>query len=354
MNLLRKYTLLKQFVFTAILLAISTSCNGVKEHRKRPEEGRKNDFAPEEGVVRRDPSDIIRANDKYYIYYTKMVRSEVEKRVKELGVPSTYPAGYHGDVYAAVSTDEGHNWKELGAVVTRGAQGNWDSNSVFTPNVVRYQGKYYLYFTAVGTGFTNQGYTDYNRTAIGVAVADRPEGPFVKKEIPVLESTRDSTKFDSFRVDDSALRIVDGKTWLYYKGRQWGNTPAYTKIGLAIADKPDGVFVRQNNGDPIQNGGHEVLVWEHENHVFSYVHHGHGPQSGTIRRTRLENGREFEAEGAIAGAAPRLNAPGLYRPELTGRASIHGPHRWGIHMKRHGRTHISLHRFTIDMSNWVN
>ena len=67
MNLSNEGTLIKQFASAVILLAICTSCNGVKE----------------------------------------------------LGVPSTYPAGYHGDVYAAVSTDEGHNWKELGAVLIR-------------------------------------------------------------------------------------------------------------------------------------------------------------------------------------------------------------------------------------------
>ena len=179
----------------------------------------------EAGVVRRDPSDVIKVNNKYYVYYTKMVRSVEAKRAKELNIPLTYPEGYHGDVYMAVSENEGHTWKELGAAVSRGPQGTFDSNSCLTPNILVYKKKFYLYYTAVGTGFTNKHFEDKNRTVIGLAVSDSPAGPFKKLKKPVLESSRDNSKFDSYRVDDSSLRVVNGKIYLYYKGRSWKKLP---------------------------------------------------------------------------------------------------------------------------------
>ena len=313
------------------------------------------DVSPQSGVVRRDPSDVIRVNGNYYVYYSKMVRAIEDKRAKKLRIPLNYPAGYHADVFGAVSDDEGHTWKELGPMVIRGEQGNWDSNSVFTPNILCHKNRYYLYFTAVGTSFTNQGYTDFNRTSIGLAIADDPAGPFEKLDKPILESTKDKTRFDSFRVDDSAIRVVDGKIWLYYKGRQWTDTPQNTKMGLAIAEHPVGTYVRANDGKPIQNSGHEVLVWEHDESVYSYVAHGHGPNSGTVRRVpgASSSTQSFDDKAAIVGPAPRLRAPGLYRPELTGHPLPKDSTRWGIQMRRHGGTHISLERFTFDMKTWL-
>ena len=53
----------------------------------------------EEGVTRRDPSDIIKVNDICYVYYTKVIGQS---------------AGYWGDIWYATSTDDGNTWKEEG------------------------------------------------------------------------------------------------------------------------------------------------------------------------------------------------------------------------------------------------
>ena len=42
-------------------------------------------IGPEKGICRRDPSDVIRLDDKYYIFYTKL----------NSGAP-VYPEGYYG------------------------------------------------------------------------------------------------------------------------------------------------------------------------------------------------------------------------------------------------------------------
>ena len=46
----------------------------------------------------------------------------------------------------------------------------------------------------------------------------------------------------------------------YYKGRQQGKSPAQTQLGLAVADKPEGPYIKHPKS-PVIPGNHEVLVW---------------------------------------------------------------------------------------------
>ena len=161
----------------------------------------------EEGVTRRDNSDIIRVDGKYYIYYTKVYGRS---------------PGYWGTVWAAVSEDEGHSWTEIGEVLGKGAKGTWDSQAVFTPNILVENDTYYLYYTGVQPTpgnpegkFENNSVNDF--TAIGVAKADNPAGPFVRYENnPVLTVNKNRSAFDSYRVDDAVLLKRNNQFWLYY------------------------------------------------------------------------------------------------------------------------------------------
>jgi len=212
-----------------------------------------NDLSPTKGVIRRDPSDVIKVDDTYYVYYSKMVLADERARTQKTGTRNLWPEGYNADIWVASSKDEGKTWKEIGPMILRGKKGEWDMQSAFTPNVVRFKGKYYLYYTGCGQGFTNRPDSEIDKTAFGLAISKSPTGPFKKLRSPVFETSPDHSKFDSFRIDDAALRIVKGKVWLYYKGRAWKKPPIDTKMGLAIARKPEGPFVRTNNGDPIQS-----------------------------------------------------------------------------------------------------
>ena len=73
----------------------------------------------EEGVMRRDPSDIIKVGDLYYLWYSK-------------GKIST---GYDATVWYATSTD-GRKWTEKGMALGKGEAGTWEGASVFTPNIL--------------------------------------------------------------------------------------------------------------------------------------------------------------------------------------------------------------------------
>jgi len=97
------------------------------------------------GIGRRDPSDVIKVGGNYYVYYTKVLK----------GAP-LYPSGYHGSVWAAVSEDAGKSWRELGEAIPTGSAGSFDSTSTFTPNILKWKERFYLYYTAGGDNFSNK------------------------------------------------------------------------------------------------------------------------------------------------------------------------------------------------------
>ena len=79
------------------------------------------DFVYEEGMIRRDPSAVIKVGDRYYTWYTK---GQGETAGFGNGDPSA--KGFPWDlteVWYATSTD-GWRWKEQGLAVGRGAPGS--------------------------------------------------------------------------------------------------------------------------------------------------------------------------------------------------------------------------------------
>ena len=240
----------------------------------------------EEGVTRRDPSDIIKVGDTYYVWYTKVEHNTLPFEFQRLRI-----SGYVGTIWYATSTDEGRTWKEQAMALGRGHEGEYDSFAVFTPNIVRFGDKYYLYYTGVRPTKEKKFYFDNNSvddfTAIGLAVSDVPDGPFRRiARNPILTVSAASkdrkirSPFDSYRVDDAALLVCDHDRdgdldlWLYYKGRNIDDGrsgPAKTCMGLAIADTPEGEYVRVNEGRPILTGSHEVIIWPHRDGVAAYA-----------------------------------------------------------------------------------
>ncbi len=292
----------------------------------------------EPGVCRRDPSDVIRVGDTWYVWYSKTVKAAT--------VPGRhgYPSGYQGDVWWATSDDAGRTWIERGKAAPKGPAGDWDCSGTFSPNIIEWEGRYWLYYTAVGPGHDNEGYSDRNRTAIGVCWSESPDGPWTKASgNPVLTTTRDPDKFDSFRVDDACMLARDCKVWLYYKGRRWEHTPAETMMGVAVADRPDAPFVRLNDGDTVQDSGHEVQIFPHGPGVMSIVS-AIGPHGRTLQYA--ENGVDFRIVGPLPGNhAP---APGLYRPDLTGVLDDNWTPTWGICMTRHADPHLRRYEMTLE------
>jgi predicted GH43/DUF377 family glycosyl hydrolase len=300
----------------------------------------------ESGIVRRDPSDVIKIENHYYVWYTRVDYNNLEEKFMHLK-----PSGYPGRLWYAKSVD-GVNWTEQGQALGVGETGAWDSFGVFTPNILNYQGRYWLYYTGVMPTpgrddgvFENNSTNDY--TAIGLAVSDSPDGPFKRvSSNPILETNREEPEsFDSYRVDDACLLVRDGKIWLYFKGRSLshGRTgPRSTKMGLAIADKPEGPYTKQNNGEPVQDSGHEVQICKSYENVMSLVSPT-GPQGKSIQIA--PDGIHFQV--ILSGLQHQPGAPGVYRPELTDPSAQTGFAEWGL---SHGRPGPYLQRFDCEWS----
>lgn len=274
---------------------------------------------------RRDPSDVIKVGNKYYVWYSRM--------------DSPITPGYWATIWYATSEDEGHTWQEQGMALGLGAAGTFDSHSVFTPNILAHKGKYYLYYTAVKPTPGNpdkkfEGNSTNDFTAIGVAVADNPDGPFKRvPNNPVIAHSDVSSDFDSYRVDDASLLVRDSKIWLYYKGRciEHGKEgPRLTEMGLAMADTPGGPFIKQKGS--LLDRGHEVLIWR-EGKGLSCL----ASLSQSINYA--EDGLHFTMQYDSLQEIPK--APGLYRPHLEDGNPEVGIPGWGIAMKgRKGLTYL--------------
>jgi len=266
----------------------------------------KGDFRYEEGVIRRDPSAVILVGDTYYVWYTK-------------GKGKTYGFGT-GDpskkvfpwdlteVWYATSKD-GWDWKEQGLAVGRGPQGAYDDRAVFTPEILGHGGKYYLVYQVVKAPYVNR-----VKNNVGMAIADSPDGPWEKLDAPILKPADNGQwlgdqdnrfkvikqgDFDSHKVHDPTLMYYKNKFYLYYKGERMGERITFggreIKWGVAIADKPEGPYIKSPY-NPITNSGHELCVWPYRGGIAAMLITD-GPERNTIQFA--EDGINFEIKSHI-------------------------------------------------------
>ena len=275
----------------------------------------------EKGCTRRDPSDVIKVGDTWYVYYTKIYGQA---------------PGYWGTVWCATSKDEGYTWKEQAEMLGVGEKNMFDSQATFTPNILFANGKYYLYYTGVKPTpgnrkgeFENNSITDI--TAIGVAVSASPNGPFARiSNEPILKVNVEPEKFDSYRVDDAALLLRNGLFWLYYKGRSrvnGENGPAHTQMGVAFSKNPEGPYTKFDH--PILSGSHEVMIWQEGPGIAALA-----SLSGTFEYA--PNGVDFMSNKLAVKVEKRPIAMGVFRQDLTDSTLKRQGLKWGISMVMNG------------------
>ncbi len=279
----------------------------------------------ESGCTRRDPSDIIRVGDTWYVWYTKIYGRS---------------PGYWGTLWYATSTDEGFSWQEKGEALGTGSEGSFDSQATFTPNILHADGKYFLFYTGVKPTpgrtdgvFENNSKNDI--TAIGVAVSNSPDGPFLRLHNgqPVLEISPEPEDFDSYRIDDAVLLFREGEYRLYYKGRslQHGREgPGKTMMGVAFSENPEGPYKKYDQ-NPILDESHEVMIWKQDAGIACLA-----SLSSTVEYAI--DGLDFTSNALhihIPGELRPL-APGAFRPDLMDREAEADGLSWGISMVHYG------------------
>ena len=264
----------------------------------------------EKGVMRRDPSNVIKVGDLYYVWYSK----------------GKISPGYDATIWYATSLD-GHTWTEKGMALAKGKTGTWEGASVFTPNILVAEGKCWLFYTGVSRPYKRS----YNPDSkIGIAVSDSPDGPWQRLATnPALKNSDAPEDFDSHLVDDACLIVRDGKYWCYYKGRQLGRSPAQTQMGLAIADRPQGPYVK-HKANPVIPGNHEVLVWPQGTGVAAMIGTT-GPKHITNTIQYAEDGIHFTKTHDVKSGPW---AGGAYRPEAFTQSGTGDLPEWGVEIGR--------------------
>ena len=293
----------------------------------------KGDLAHQKGVVRRDPSAVIKVDGKFFVWYTKSY-GETQGFAGDIENEKVFPWD-RSEVWYATS-DDGWTWKEEGVAIERGAKGAYDDRSVFTSEIMVHDGKYYLCYQTVKSPYNVR-----VKEEVGLAWADSPHGPWHKSENPILspadngewlgeEDNRFAVKkkgdFDSHKTHDPCIIPLNGKFYLYYKGEQMGEEITWggrqIRHGVAIADNPLGPYVKSPY-NPISNSGHEICVWPYNGGVVSLITTD-GPERNTIQYAK--DGVNFEIMAAIKGAP---HAIGLNR-ELTSEENPVQILEWGL------------------------
>ena len=160
----------------------------------------------------------------------------------------------------------------------------WAGRQLWDNDVVEKDGKYYLYFSV----------KDKNDVFhLGVAIADRPEGPFVPQSDPIR---------GSYSIDPSVFKDDDGSVYIYFGGLWGGQLQRYrdnkalesavlaegdepalpsrvAKLSddmLQFAEEPHPVVIVDDNGQPLKaSDPHRFFEasWMHKyngKYYFSY------------------------------------------------------------------------------------
>ena len=305
-------------------------------------------------MVRRDPSAIIFADGLYHVWYSKSTGKSYGFGSGDLEA-KTFPWD-HCDLWHATSEDAWH-WEEQGLAVERGPKGDYDDRSVFTPEILAHEGRYYLVYQVVKSPYRRRSFEH-----ISMAVGDSPDGPWRKVGHPILEASTDGEwlgeednrflvkkkgSFDSHKVHDPTLLFYDDKFYLYYKGEPMGEEMFMggreTKWGVAIANKPEGPYARSEY-NPITNSGHEICVWHYDGGIAAMLTTD-GPEKNTIQWA--PDGVNFKIKAYIKGA-PHAN--GLFRTPDHDKGPLEGL-RWGLcHVVDDEAGTGFMERFEVDES----
>jgi hypothetical protein len=213
------------------------------------------------GIYTADPSAHV-FNGKIYIYPSHDIES---------GIPEN-DNGDHFDMrdYHVFSMDKIEGECTDHGVVLDVKDIPWSGRQLWAPDAAHKNGKYYLYFPLKDKN-------DIFR--IGVAVSDKPQGPFVPESDPIK---------GSHSIDPAVLEDSDGKYYMYWGGIWGGQLQRYrnnkaiecghepadeepalcAKVALLsdnmleYAEEPRDAVILDENGEPLKAGDHDRRYFE--------------------------------------------------------------------------------------------
>ena len=203
------------------------------------------------------PSKIIHHNGFYHMWIIDI----------PLG-GRTRPAGTSTTRY--LKSRDGVQWLDRGFVPT-GADGSHDDRDRLAPDVVLYQGKFYLFYESNTNNTERWG---QGRCGIGCIVADDPAGPWrpASDELLLRPSVDDEEAFDRAVVTNPRMEYLHGKWFMYYKARRFhvGETPDgyQTENAVAVSDRILGPYTKYE-GNPLMTG-HSAFLLKYKNGLIYF------------------------------------------------------------------------------------
>ncbi|MGF1924976.1 MAG: glycoside hydrolase family 43 protein [Bacteroidia bacterium] len=143
----------------------------------------------------------------------------------------TYSAKYKEQVFMdAFSSKDLITWKKHERIIDTGSI-KWANKAMWAPSITKMGGKYYLFFGA------NDIQSDKELGGIGVAVSDKPEGPF-KDHIgkPLVAQFYNKAQ----PIDQFVFKDKDGQFYLIYGGWSHCNIAKLNKDFTGFVPYPDG------------------------------------------------------------------------------------------------------------------
>lgn len=250
-----------------------------------------------------DPSNVIHHEGRYYVWYTQhMVTPD-----------QPYDHFAHTRIDYITSTD-GIHWEFGGTAISHGEEGDLDKTGALTAYVVPWEGKYYMFYSAIPGYFRKD---TVSKRGITVAVADTPDGPWIKTNRKIVWGSEDGNWDDHFNGDAHVIRY-NGKWWIYFKGVGIGVKPWETRLGVALSDSLLGPYVK-HEANPLASA-----------HAFSTWKHGKGVAMVAGRHATpvvyyAEDGLHFKP----AGPFPNKSTGFFYPDNFSDKGTNKGP-EWGV------------------------
>ncbi|MBK1875947.1 glycoside hydrolase family 117 protein [Pelagicoccus mobilis] len=276
------------------------------------------DYRDADGTLtRRDPSKIIFENGKYYVWYTK--RDTVCPPRGAANCTDEIPSTDWdlAEVWYATSED-GFTWEEQGCAVPRPAKPQVGWRSVATPDILKWKGKFYLYYQA----FEEASGTKGDNCPVAVSYSDSPDGPWTRAEGVTVENGEPGT-WDQYSIHGPAPLVYNGKIYLYYKAA-FGDRPDYlVGLGLVTADDPLGPF-EKHPLNPIMNSGHETTFFPFREGIAALAIRN-GNEANTIQYSPDGVNFDIAAVSTLFPTAAKPYAPDAFLDTGDGRGF-----EWGL------------------------
>jgi len=155
---------------------------------------------------------------------------------KEYWIYPTYSARYEEQVFFdAFSSRDLVNWKKHPHILdTAGV--HWAKRAMWAPAAIEKGGKYYLFFGA------NDIQHDNERGGIGVAVADKPQGPY-KDYLgkPLIDKFHNGAQ----PIDQFVFKDKDGSYYMFYGGWKHCNVAKLNDTFTAFEPWSDGSLFKE-------------------------------------------------------------------------------------------------------------